>query len=250
MPLYLLPETLPVFPDPHQADADGLLAVGGGLEPARVLLAYARGIFPWNSAEEPLAWFCPAPRMVIGLPGGLHVPRSLAKARRRRTWRVTLDTAFAAVLAACAEARPDQEGTWITPGITAVFTALHAAGMAHSVEVWDGEALVGGLYGLAIGGVFFGESMFARAADASKLGFVALVRQLERWGFVLVDCQVATDHLRRLGGVEVSLDEFLARLTAGTRAAGRLGPWRFDAGAPWTSQGEHEAVGGDLEAAS
>lgn len=242
--LYLLPDDLPILPDPHAAEPDGLLAVGGGLEPARVLMAYARGIFPWSGPDEPLAWFCPAPRLVIALPGGLHVPRSLAKTRRRQAWRVTLDTAFAAVMAACAEPRPDQQGTWITPGLIEAFTQLHAVGVAHSVEVWDGEALIGGLYGLAIGGVFCGESMFARAGDASKLGFVALVRQLERWGFALVDCQVATEHLRRFGGAEVELDEFLARLTAATRSAGRLGPWRFDADAPWVAQGREEAVDG------
>lgn len=242
MPLYLLPEDLPVFPDPRHAEEGGLLAVGGGLEPARVLLAYARGIFPWSSAGEPLTWFCPAPRMVITLPDGLHVPRSLAKSRRRRTWRVTLDTAFAEVLAGCATERTAHEGTWITPGITAVFSELHAVGMAHSVEVWDGDALIGGLYGLAIGGVFCGESMFARAADASKIGFVALVRQLTRWGFSLVDCQLATEHLRRFGGVELGLAEFLARLGEGTRAPGRLGPWAFDAGAPWASHDAPLAV--------
>ncbi len=245
----MLPDDLPVFPDPRHAEPDGLLAIGGGLEPARVLMAYARGIFPWSGVDEPLTWFCPAPRLVIGLPDGLHVPRSLAKTRRKRSWRVTLDTAFAAVMAACAEPRPDQAGTWITPGITAAFSQLHALGVAHSVEVWDGDALIGGLYGLAIGRLFCGESMFARRPDASKLGFAALGRQLARWGFTLIDCQVATEHLRRFGGVEVGLEEFLARLGEATRGPGRLGPWTFDADAPWASQGDHEAVDGDLEAA-
>lgn len=250
MPLYMLPDDLPVFPDPRRADADGLLAIGGGLEPARVLLAYARGIFPWNGPDEPLMWFCPTPRMIVTLPDGLHVPRSLVKARRRRAWTVTLDTAFSAVMAACAAPRGEDGGTWITPGIVAAFTRLHGAGLAHSVEVWDGAELIGGLYGLAIGAVFCGESMFAWADDASKIGFVALARQLARWGFTTIDCQVATPHLRRLGGQEVALEAFLERLTAGTRMPGRLGPWRFDAGAPWTSQRDDEAVGGDLEAAS
>ncbi|MBL9101448.1 MAG: leucyl/phenylalanyl-tRNA--protein transferase [Myxococcales bacterium] len=235
MPLYLLPDDLPVFPDPRRAERDGMLAIGGGLEPARVLLAYSRGIFPWNGPDEPLTWFCPSPRMVVELPDGLHVPRSLSKARRRRAWRVTLDTAFAAVMAACAAPRDDEAGTWITPGITAAFAALHRAGVAHSVEVWDGEALVGGLYGLAIGAVFCGESMFARQDDASKVGFVALARQLARWGFETIDCQVATEHLRRLGGRELELEAFLARLAAGTRKPGRLGPWRFDADAEWAA---------------
>ncbi len=229
MPVYLLPDDLPVFPDPRRAEPDGLLAIGGGLEPARVLLAYARGIFPWSSPDEPRMWFCPAPRMVLQLPGDLHVPRSLRKRERRVAPRITLDRDFPAVLAACAtHPRPGQDRTWLTPEIVSVFTTLHALGMAHSVEVWDGEALVGGLYGLAIGAVFFGESMFSREPGASKLGFVALTEQLIRWQFELVDCQVATEHLRGLGGRELAQEPFLAALERGVRAPGRLGPWRFD----------------------
>jgi leucyl/phenylalanyl-tRNA--protein transferase len=229
MPVFLLPDDLPVFPDPRRAEPEGVLAVGGGLEPARVLMAYSRGIFPWNSADEPLTWWCPAPRMVLQLPGDLHVPRTLRKQARRHPLRVTLDADFAAVLGACAtHPRPGQEGAWITPGIITAFTALHALGMAHSVEVWDGEALVGGLYGLAIGAVFFGESMFSRASGASKHGFVALARQLVRWDFQLVDCQVASAHLRGLGGQEMALAPFLDALAVGVRAPGRLGPWQID----------------------
>jgi leucyl/phenylalanyl-tRNA--protein transferase len=229
VPIYLLPDEFAIFPDPRQAEPDGLLAIGGGLEPARVLLAYSRGIFPWNAADEPRMWFCPAPRMVVTIPGGLHVPRTLRKQQRRAPLRVTLDADFPAVLAACAgQLRPGQDRTWITPEVAAAFTALHGLGFAHSVEVWDGELLVGGLYGLAIGAVFFGESMFSRQPGASKRGFIALVQQLERWDFQLVDCQVATDHLRSLGGRELELDAFLAALAAGVRAPGRLGPWRFD----------------------
>jgi leucyl/phenylalanyl-tRNA--protein transferase len=229
MPVFLLPDDLPVFPDPRRAEAEGLLALGGRLEPARLLLAYARGIFPWSSADEPLMWWCPAPRMVLQLPGDLHVSRSLRKLQRRRPRRITLDHDFAAVLEACAaQPRPGQDRTWITPGIVEAFTALHELGVAHSVEVWDGEELVGGLYGLAIGAVFFGESMFSREPGASKLGFVALAAQLVRWQFQLIDCQVATEHLRGLGGRELALEPFLAALDAGVRGAGRLGPWRFD----------------------
>lgn len=228
MPLYLLPDDLAVFPDPRRAEADGLLAIGGGLEPARVLLAYARGIFPWNGPDEPLMWFCPSPRMVLELPGDLHIPRSLLKTRRRESWTVTLDTAFSAVMTACAEPRDDEAGTWITPGILAAFTTLHRVGVAHSVEVWDGPELIGGLYGLAIGQAFCGESMFTRRDDASKLAFIALARQLTTWGFTLIDCQVATDHLRRLGGRELPLEDFLARLTTATRSPGHLGQWSFD----------------------
>lgn len=231
MPIYLLPDDLAVFPDPRRAEPDGLLAIGGGLEPARLLLAYARGIFPWNAADEPRMWFCPAPRMVVTLPGGLHVPRTLRKRQQRAQLRITLDSDFAAVIAACAsEPRPGQDRTWITPEIAAAFTNLHGLGLAHSVEVWDGELLVGGLYGLAIGAVFFGESMFSRQPGASKLAFVALVRQLERWQFQLVDCQVATEHLRGLGGRELEREEFLAALGRGVRAPGRLGPWQLEAG--------------------
>lgn len=229
MPIYLLPDEFAIFPDPRNAEPDGLLAMGGGLEPARILLAYSRGIFPWNAADEPRLWFCPAPRMVVTIPGGLHVPRTLRKQQRRTALRITLDADFPAVLAACAgEARPGQDRTWITPELAEAFTALHRLGFAHSVEVWDGERLVGGLYGLAIGAVFFGESMFSREPGASKRAFVALVRQLERWQFQLVDCQAATEHLRSLGGRELELEAFLAALGRGVRAPGRLGPWALD----------------------
>lgn len=229
MPVFLLPDDLPVFPDPRRAEPDGLLALGGGLEPARLLLAYARGIFPWNSVDEPLQWWCPAPRMVVRLPDDLHVARTLRKQLRRQVRRLTLDVAFARVIAACAaQPRPGQDRTWITPGIVAAFTDLHARGVAHSVEVWDGDALVGGLYGLAIGAVFFGESMFSREPAASKRAFVALADQLTRWNFTMIDCQVATDHLQGLGGRELELEAFLAELAVGVRAPGRLGPWRFD----------------------
>jgi len=229
MPVFLLPDDLPVFPDPRRAEPDGLLALGGGLEPARLLLAYSRGIFPWSSEGEPLMWFCPSPRMVLRLPGDLHVGRSVHKQLRRRPLRVTLDRDFAAVIAACADhPRADQDSTWITRGIVASFTELHRLGVAHSVEVWDGEALVGGLYGLAIGGAFFGESMFSRETGASKQAFIALARQLIRWDYRLIDCQMTTAHLRGLGGQELEREAFLAALDEAVRAPGRLGPWAFD----------------------
>jgi len=228
MPVFLLPAALPVFPDPRRAEPDGLLALGGGLEPARLLLAYARGIFPWSGPDEPLMWWSPAPRMAVRLPDDLHVGRSLQRQLRRRLLRVTLDLDFAAVVAACAEPRPGQESTWITPGIVAAFRELHRLGVAHSVEVWDGEALVGGLYGLAIGGAFFGESMFSRESGASKQGFVALARQLIRWDYRLIDCQMTTAHLQGMGGRELAREPFLAALDAAVRAPGRLGPWRLD----------------------
>ncbi len=231
MPVFLLPDDLPVFPDPRRAEPDGLLALGGGLEPARLLLAYSRGIFPWSSEGEPLMWFCPAPRMVLRLPGDLHVSRSVHKQWRRRPLRITLDLDFTAVITACAAMpRVGQDSTWITRGLLAAFTELHRLGLAHSVEAWDGEALVGGLYGLAIGGAFFGESMFSRESGASKQAFVALARQLIRWDYRLIDCQMATAHLRGLGGQELEREAFLEALAGAVRAPGRLGPWRLDQG--------------------
>lgn len=231
MPVFLLPDDLPVFPDPRRAEPDGLLALGGGLEPARLLLAYSRGIFPWSSEGEPLMWFCPAPRMVLRLPGDLHVSRSVHKQLRRRPLRITLDLDFTAVITACAAMpRAGQDSTWITRGLLASFTELHRLGLAHSVEAWDGEALVGGLYGLAIGGAFFGESMFSRESGASKQAFVALARQLIRWDYRLIDCQMATAHLRGLGGQELAREAFLDALAGAVRAPGRLGPWRLDQG--------------------
>nr|WP_276604400.1 leucyl/phenylalanyl-tRNA--protein transferase [Nannocystis sp. RBIL2] len=227
MPVFALTDEL-VFPDPSQAEPDGLLALGGDLRPERLLLAYAHGIFPWNSEDEPLLWWSPAPRAVL-VPGEIAVPRSLAKAIRRRRYRISLDLSFEAVIAACAETpRPGQDRTWITPGIRAAFTDLHRRGLAHSVEAWDGDRLVGGLYGLALGSVFCGESMFARADDASKIAFVALAEQLRRWEFSLIDCQVETAHLHRFGATPVERAEFMRRLSAAVARPWRVGVWTLD----------------------
>nr|WP_276082548.1 leucyl/phenylalanyl-tRNA--protein transferase [Nannocystis poenicansa] len=227
MPVFALTDEL-VFPDPGQAEPDGLLALGGDLRPERVLLAYAHGIFPWNSEDEPLLWWSPAPRAVL-VPGEIAVPRSLAKAIRRRPYRISLDLSFEAVIAACAETpRPGQDRTWITPAIRAAFADLHRRGLVHSVEAWDGDRLVGGLYGLALGSVFCGESMFARADDASKIAFVALAEQLRRWEFSLIDCQVETAHLRRFGATPIERAEFMRRLTAGVERPWRVGVWTLD----------------------
>ena len=229
MAVYLLPEDEVVFPDPRLGEPDGLLAVGGDYSPERLLAAYMRGIFPWSSEDEPILWWCPRPRMVLP-PGEVTVGRSLQKALRRAPYRITMDTAFEAVMRGCAATpRPGQEGTWITEGLIEGFCALHDEGLAHSVEAWEGEALVGGLYGLAIGRVFCGESMFARRPDASKIAFVTLARHLCRWGFELIDCQQATDHLRRFGGREIALEAYLGRLEAGLRGAWRTGRWAVEA---------------------
>ncbi|MBK8236966.1 MAG: leucyl/phenylalanyl-tRNA--protein transferase [Deltaproteobacteria bacterium] len=217
-----------VFPDPALADDDGLLAVGGDLRPERLLLAYGNGIFPWYSEGRPILWWSPAPRFVL-LPGELHVGRSLRKAAARRPYRITLDTAFDDVMAHCARApRPGQFGTWITADMRRAYGELHRLGYAHSVEAWSGDQLVGGLYGVALGRAYFGESMFAHAPDASKLGFVALVEQLQRWQFELVDCQVHTEHLERFGARMFERVDFQTRLAAALAHPHRPGPWRFD----------------------
>ncbi len=225
MPVYRLDERL-VFPPPEHGPRRGPIAVGGDLRPERLLLAYSMGIFPWQG--EPLHWHSPDPRMVL-LTDELRVSRSLRRARKRGAFRITLDRAFAAVMTACATVpRPAQDGTWITPGMIASYTELHRRGIAHSVEAWRGETLVGGLYGLSLGAAYFGESMFARETDASKVAFVALVEQLRRWDIPLVDCQVHTPHLASLGAREWPRRDFLAALHAALERPTRLGPWRFD----------------------
>jgi leucyl/phenylalanyl-tRNA--protein transferase len=225
MPVYRLDERI-LFPPPEHGPRRGPIAVGGDLRPERLLLAYSMGIFPWQG--EPLHWHSPDPRMVL-LADELRVSRSLRRARRRGAFRITLDQAFAAVMTACATVpRPAQDGTWITPAMIASYTDLHRRGIAHSVEAWRGETLVGGLYGLSLGAAFFGESMFARETDASKVAFVALVEQLRRWDIPLVDCQVHTPHLASLGAREWPRRDFLAALHAALERPTRLGPWRFD----------------------
>jgi leucyl/phenylalanyl-tRNA--protein transferase len=218
-----------VFPPPAHADPSGVLGVGGDLHPDRVLLAYQMGIFPWYSEDQPLLWWSPDPRFVLE-PTALRVSRSLHKRLRQRELRITMDTALPAVLAACATSpRPGQLGTWLTRDLRRAFRALHERGHVHSVEAWRGDRLVGGLYGVAVGRVFCGESMFAREDDASKVAFVWLVRQLHRWGFPLVDCQVHTPHLARFGAVEVPRRRFLSQLARLGQEPGRPGPWSFDA---------------------
>jgi leucyl/phenylalanyl-tRNA--protein transferase len=200
--------------------------VGGDLRPERLLLAYSMGIFPWQG--EPLHWHSPDPRMVL-LADELVVARSLRRTMRRGLFHITLDTAFTEVMAACATVpRPGQDGTWITPAMVESYTELHRRGVAHSAEAWKDRSLVGGLYGLSLGTAFFGESMFALEANASKVAFVALVEQLHLWGLPLVDCQVYTPHLESFGAREWPRRDFLAALHAALDRPTRLGPWRFD----------------------
>ena len=229
MPIFRLDERL-IFPPPALADRNGILAIGGDLRPERLLLAYSMGIFPWYSEEMPILWHSPDPRLVL-TPATLHVGRSLRKAIRRRPYEIRLDTAFADVIAACARTpRPGQDGTWITDDMRAAYVELHRRGFAHSAEAWQGQRLVGGLYGVSLGGVFFGESMFADASDASKIAFVTLVRQLHAWGIDLIDCQVHTDHLSSLGAEEWPRSMFLASLERAVRQPTRKGRWRLDEG--------------------
>jgi leucyl/phenylalanyl-tRNA--protein transferase len=218
----------PIFPDPERAEPEGLLAVGGDLAPRRLLTAYAMGIFPWYEAGQPILWWCPSPRLVL-FPAELHVGRSLRKVMNARRYEVRCDTAFERVIDRCAEKdRPGQDGTWITDEMRAAYVGLHGLGFAHSIEAWEGDELAGGLYGVSLGGTFFGESMFADRDDASKVAFAAIVGQLARWEFDVIDCQVHTEHLERFGAREMPREEFLALLQRSVVKSTRRGPWRLD----------------------
>lgn len=218
------------------SEPNGLLAVGGDLAPERLLAAYRRGIFPWYSPGEPILWWSPDPRMVL-FPAEFKVSRSLGRTLRRGGYEVRLDMAFAQVIAACAQTpRRGQHGTWIVPEMQAAYRRLHELGLAHSVETWvDGE-LVGGLYGIALGRMFYGESMFSWRSDASKIAVAHLARYLERLGFGMVDCQMHTAHLASLGAREIPRDDFIARLDALVAAGPAPGPWpAADASHLWHS---------------
>jgi len=228
LPIYALADEH-VFPNPEHADDSGLIAVGGDLHPMRLLRGYAMGIFPWYSEGQPILWHSPDPRFVLDL-ADLHVGRSLRQTIRKRPYRLTMDQAFVDVIECCSAVyRPGQDGTWITRAMVAGYSQLHRLGFAHSVEAWDDDELVGGLYGVSLGSLFFGESMFAGEPDASKLGFVALVRQLRAWGFDLIDSQVRTEHLARFGARDIPRSDYLARLARGLRQQTRQGRWSFDA---------------------
>jgi leucyl/phenylalanyl-tRNA--protein transferase len=189
----------------------GLLAAGGDLSPSRLLNAYRHGIFPWYSEGEPILWWSPVPRCVL-YPERVHISRRLRRRYNQDQFQVTADQAFEQVIEACAESRGENEGTWITSDMSTAYIRLHELGYAHSVEVWREDELVGGIYGLALGSVFFGESMFSRVTDASKIGLVALCRQLQQWQFTLLDCQISNPHLRSMGAEEIARDEFQRHL--------------------------------------
>jgi len=226
MPVFRLDDRL-VFPPVHLAE-DGLLALGGDLRPERLLLAYSQGIFPWYAENLPILWHSPDPRMIM-TTRDLVVQRSLRKAIRRRPYELKIDTAFVDVLEGCSSApRPGQTGTWLIPEMVDAYTKLHELGFAHSFEAWRGDELVGGLYGVSLGAAFFGESMFARAPDASKIAFVACVRQLDAWNIGLIDCQVHTEHLDRFGAYEIPRAEYLELLKRALDEPTKRGKWTFE----------------------
>ncbi len=214
------------FPDVEAAETepDGLLAVGGDLSVTRLLNAYRSGIFPWYGEGQPILWWSPNPRTVL-FPDRLRISRSLKRTLRKQAVTATLDRAFAGVIQACAEPRRDGNGTWIVPELQRAYVDLHRAGHAHSVEIWRQETLVGGLYGVALGRVFFGESMFSRISDASKLALVHLVNVLSDWGYQMIDCQVHSPHLESLGAIRIPRPAFVDALNHWCPITGRYGSW-------------------------
>lgn len=224
MPIYRL-DKRPVFPPPELAEPDGLLAVGGDLSVPRLLEAYRNGIFPWYEPGEMPLWWCPDPRLILE-PASIKVSRSLRATIRKQVYEVRFDTAFERVIHACAAIkRKHEDGTWISSDIERAYSALHKHGLAHSIESWAGDELVGGLYGVCLGATFFGESMFAHGPDASKVALVALAEECVRRGITMIDCQVTTSHLMSMGATEISRDEFLRRLDMGNAMPTRPGLW-------------------------
>lgn len=209
-------------------EPNGLLAVGGDLTPRRLLAAYRHGIFPWYEAGQPLLWWSPDPRLVL-FPEDLKVSRSLAKLLRRENYQFSFDRAFPAVIDACAAPRDGEGGTWLTPAMRAAYIELHRLGHAHSAEIWMNGRLAGGLYGVALGRVFFGESMFHRVSNASKLAFVLLVHLLHEWNYALIDCQVYTAHLQSLGAREIARSDFSFLLECFCAEAPGSEAWVFPA---------------------
>ncbi len=217
------------FPPVAQAlrSPNGLLAAGGNLSAARLLDAYSHGIFPWFNAGEPILWWSPDPRMVL-VPGEFKISRSLRKTLHSKNYEVRSDSAFGQVMRACAAPRGEQTGTWIHEDMIAAYTELHQMGIAHSVEIWMNGRLAGGLYGVSIGRMFFGESMFSRVTDASKIALAHLTSQLQRWGYGLIDCQMSTPHLASLGAREMPRAEFILRLKELIHYPEPLIKWQFD----------------------
>lgn len=218
------------FPDLENAldHPDGLLAIGGDLSPSRIMVAYRRGIFPWYSDDQPILWWSPSERMIM-FPENLKVSRSLRKTIRKHAFTLTMDTCFRQVVIECAGPRRHEEGTWITPEVLEAYCQLHYYDFAHSVECWYDGQLVGGLYGVSLGKVFFGESMFSHLTDASKVAYSHFVWQLQRWGYELIDCQIHTEHLESLGAYLIPRQAYRKLLDRLCEVKGYHGPWQFDA---------------------
>ena len=210
-----LDDTHPTFPPTTQAlsDPNGLLAAGGNLQPSTLLAAYSRGIFPWYSNGQPILWWSPSPRMTLQ-PSAAHFGRSLRKLAKKHIFEISVDEQFSEVMSHCANIkREGQDGTWITEDILEAYVRLHDAGYAHSIEAWHNDKLVGGLYGVAIGKAFFGESMFSLMSGASKMAFSSLIVQLNAWGYTMVDCQMHTNYLASFGATEIQREKFEKNLT-------------------------------------
>lgn len=224
MPVFQLTDQL-VFPPPHLSNPDGILAIGGDLSTERLVLAYRMGIFPWYSLDEPILWWSPDPRFIL-FPERLKISKSMKQVLRKGIFEISVDKNFREVIEACSKIpRKGQYGTWITRDMINAYIALHREGFAHSVEVWQEGALVGGLYGVSLGSCFFGESMFAKVSNASKAGFITFVQALQNLGFSLIDCQVYTEHLASLGAEEINREDFLELLEEGMQADTLLGSW-------------------------
>jgi len=221
--IYQLSQDL-IFPDTFEADESGLLAIGGDLDVDRLLLAYSQGIFPWFNPEDPIMWWSPAWRPIF-IPGEMKVSKSLRRTIRKNLFEIRMDTAFEEVMRACGDLRKNKEGTWISEEMIESYTLLHEMGYAHSVECWQDNQLVGGLYGVALGKAFFGESMFHKVSDASKVAFFALSENLKEWGFKFIDSQVSNPHLESLGSMEIHRTVFMDMLSQAVKIPAKTGKW-------------------------
>ena len=225
MPVYQLISDIPLFPPAEEAEADGLLAVGGDLTKERLLAAYRQGIFPWYEVGQPILWWCPDPRLVL-FPEELKISRSLRKVLRKQEFEIRFDSSFENVIKACADVRTEHgKGTWIIPEMQQAYTELHQEGYAHSVESWLNGELVGGLYGISLGQCFFGESMFSTVSDSSKAALVALAEFSKQAGIKIIDCQMTTQHLLSLGAREIDRQSFLRKLNQYLEKPDIKGPW-------------------------
>ena len=217
-----------IFPDPRYSSKEGLVAFGGDLNPNRLLSAYKKGIFPWYSEGDPILWWSPDPRFIL-YPDDLKISKSLKKTLKKNIFEIKIDTNFYEVIKNCSQIkRKNQEGTWILPEIIEAFVKLHEMGFAHSIEVYKDSELVGGLYGISLGAAFFGESMFSKVSDASKVALVKLVEISKKFEFDFIDCQIPSEHLKRMGAIEIDRDRFLDELQIALQKPSKIGHWTFD----------------------